>query len=40
MRIYAYLRVSTVEQDVKRAKKNLETFIQSYNKEINSFFLK
>lgn len=38
MRVYAYLRASTKEQDATRAKSELEEFAQSNNFRISKFF--
>lgn len=39
MRVYAYLRASTKEQDATRAKSELEEFAQSNNFRISKFFI-
>ncbi|WP_447882718.1 recombinase family protein [Serratia fonticola] len=39
MRVYAYLRASTKEQDATRAKSELEGFAQSNNFRISKFFI-
>ena len=37
--VYAYLRASTKEQDVKRAKNELVKFAENSNFNISSFFI-
>jgi DNA invertase Pin-like site-specific DNA recombinase len=39
MRIYAYLRASTNEQDATRAKEDLDDFVKQKNLSISSYFL-
>lgn len=39
MRIYAYLRASTKEQDANRAKQSLEDFVNIQGKKVSSWFI-
>lgn len=39
MRVYAYLRASTKEQDALRAKETLSEFAQSLNAKISAWFI-